>query len=419
MVSFNPLSRKITMHSLHLKKLVVIGCILITLSACQPEPEPDSTLAQEATEFNYTVNRTGATNENSRILSGVGNEFDITTNNCGSSVNAQESLSRSREFTINVNTEISKEISGMLEGKVLVAEGEIAAAVAASFGVELGTTESVNVERKIETPADTISVVTLQWEEMWDIGTVSIYRKDGTVIGKVPYRILTTLNLTQLGIKEFPCGTSLPDSTITSEPALTNTSVAAATNTPEPTTTDTPQPTLTDTPEPTSTDTPEPPPTNTPIPPPTNTPIPVPTNTPPPPTAVPAPQNTGLSMGQWYTTGNISIGVTEMKFRTSPGIKIGLTVPVRNVSNGPISFQYGSYNFLLKDNNGNTYPAEGSNTNTVSLNAGETERFLTPGLCCQMFFKVNHADPSITELTFSVSNLSSVEYAEWKIPVNH
>ena len=34
-------------------------------------------------------------------------------------------------------------------------------------------------------------------------------------------------------------------------------------------------------------------------------------------------------------------------------------------------------------------------------------------------FNGNYSDPNVTYLTITVTNLSSIEYAQWTIPVNH
>ena len=73
-------------------------------------------------------------------------------------------------------------------------------------------------------------------------------------------------------------------------------------------------------------------------------------------TSIPTVQsNTGLSIGEWYTQGAISMAVRDISLRQVPSVYIGLDVSVRNVSQQTISFEYGDHNFLVRDNLGNTY----------------------------------------------------------------
>ena len=128
-------------------------------------------------------------------------------------------------------SEFSEAVRGALGGDIIVAGAEIEAEVGVKLGIQVGTSESVKTERQIETPADSITNVTSQWEEIWQTGSVSISKEDGTDIGNVPIRVLTTMRLSQIKIEEIPCGTlvengdngSIDD---TPSPKVTSTSIA-------------------------------------------------------------------------------------------------------------------------------------------------------------------------------------------------
>lgn len=386
-------SSKLTIISLFLLLPMLISCGLFKKS------EPAAIAIVTALPANV---------ENIQVMENESNvETQVTQvkvfNQCDSSSSLGATI---RSSQIN-SEELQRELvlKGGLEVEVAslseLVKGKIQGAVEAHFLSGNTRTESRYEEISIEVPPNTQQEYTILWQENRREGTVQ-YELDGS-IHFVDYSYRLGIELVSTNVRDIPCP-KIESVVAISEP----------TQTPYPTYTPFP----TQTPYPTELP-PTPAATNTSVPTATNIPAPVATSAPALPVPTSPPANTGLTMGQWYTSANISIGLTDVSFRTSPSVKIGLTVPVRNVSGGPISFQYGAYNFLVRDNNGNTYAAQGNSTQTVTLNAGETERFLTPDLCCQIFFPVNHADASITQLTFTVSDLSSVSLVEWIIPINH
>jgi len=170
------------------------------------------------------------------------------------------------------------------------------------------------------------------------------------------------------------------------------------------------------------------PPTNLPtftIAPPTKTLVPTeipPTNTP---TLQP---NTGLQLGQTYQKGNVAFTVVSVDYEIAGGLYSGtyisINVEVKNISQSSISFIYGDPTFTVKDNHGIIYKdgfatAKGRTfEDSIIISAGDSSG-LDGYLCCGLAYGVDHSDASITEITFIVENLSSIEYAEWVIPINH
>jgi len=237
--------------------------LIIVFAACGQTSTlaPDSSDIAEHRDLKYFVKT-----DDSVSIAVAGNEFEITTNNCGSRVSAIERISRSRQFNVILDVQFSNAIRGQLGGDIIVAGAEIEAEIGASLGLQIGSTETASTERQIETPADNIKNVTLQWEEVWQTGQVFIDRADGSRIGGVPFRILTTMRLSQKRVEELACNSSAPPQ---------STPIALTPDTPSPT--NTPNPTFTPTPAP------QPPtstpilPTSTPLPPTlTNTPVPRP-----------------------------------------------------------------------------------------------------------------------------------------------
>lgn len=218
--------------------------IILMLASCGPALPP--TQVAEDLGFSYLV-----ATDDSPVIRATGSEFQVTTNNCGSQLSAKESFTRSREFNVVLESEFSQSLRGQLGGSIVVADAEIETEVSASLGLQVGGSETVQTERQIETPANSITTVTLQWEEIWQAGTVSIQRADGSKIGDVPFRVLNTMRLTQKKIETEQCATDTPTRTGTPIPTSTPSPTWTLTPTSTPTPTDTPTPKLTATSEPT------------------------------------------------------------------------------------------------------------------------------------------------------------------------
>lgn len=230
--------------SLFLSMLVIL---IVVASACTSGTPPgeEPTAVTQKSDLDYLV--TVDDDNDVKVSGGV---FEVSTNNCGSRVSAFESYTRSREFDVTLNAEISETLQGQLGGDLLVAEGEIGAAIGAKLGVQIGSKESVQTQRQIETPADSITTATLQWEEIWQTGNITLNRADSTKLGDVPFRVLTTMRLSQIGIQDIPCGTLVvqePESNSLGSINETDSKEVPPkpTNTPSPTSTPRPRPTNT------------------------------------------------------------------------------------------------------------------------------------------------------------------------------
>ena len=237
-------------NSLLLSLVLTLSFLLNGCTASTSSDEPASPVAQ-ATDFAYIVSL-----DDKPDISVSGNEFEITTNNCGSRVSTLQSFSRSRQFQVTFAAEFSESLRGQLGGDIIVAGAEIEAEVGLALGVQVGSSETVQTERQIETPADSITIVKLRWEEIWQTGSVRIQYDDGDKIGDLPFRILTTINLSQVSVQDLPCGTlsssgtesvsTLPTNEIeraTTSPTVPASLVPVESPMPEPTNTLAPPPT--------------------------------------------------------------------------------------------------------------------------------------------------------------------------------
>lgn len=243
----------------HQFKLTFVIFIALFFVACGggtsefDEPE----IGEANDPYNYIASVGG------QDISISGSEFRVRTDNCGASVSARETLARSRSFNISLEADIATSLGGELEGGVLVAGAKVQTAIETSLGIQIGTTETVDAERTLETPANSISIITLQWEEVWSTGNVNITDDTGDLKGEVPFRVLTTLRLSQKSVEEVPCSveltpivtktatiTPIPPTTTDGSPSVTPTIVPSTEPTAEPTSL--PTPTISSTPSPVS-----------------------------------------------------------------------------------------------------------------------------------------------------------------------
>lgn len=136
----------------------------------------------------------------------AGSPFEVTTNNCGSPVSTMETFSRAREFNFSVELELSQSLIGEIGGGISqVAEAKLGAEIGSALGIHVGTSDKVETQRQIETPKNSITTLSLQWEEIWSTGRISVIRPDGTLVGETPFFALTTMRLTQMRVITQNC----------------------------------------------------------------------------------------------------------------------------------------------------------------------------------------------------------------------
>ncbi len=142
-------------------------------------------------------------------------------------------------------------------------------------------------------------------------------------------------------------------------------------------------------------------------------------NTPPTstPTSIVSQKNTGLSLGDWYTNGNISFIVEKVDF--VPGY-VRITFKVKNVGVNEISFNYSTHNISVSDNLGQIYEIDlaSRESKTMNIKPGDIEQ-LTSANAYTWKFHGDYANMNVEYLIITVTDLSAIEKAEWTIQVNH
>ncbi len=130
-------------------------------------------------------------------------------------------------------------------------------------------------------------------------------------------------------------------------------------------------------------------------------------------------QNSGLAIGEWYTKGNISFIIDEVDYYSGSAYSyVELSFNVKNVGSSQISFEYSSFNFKVTDNLGQDYPIHtpSRGNSTMTIKPGAIKR-LPPPVVWE--FKGNYANPQVEYLIVTITDISSIEKAEWIIPVSH
>jgi hypothetical protein len=165
----------------------------------------------------------------------------------------------------------------------------------------------------------------------------------------------------------------------------------------------------------------------TPVPPPTPVPTPVPPPTPVPDTA----PGTILQVGQTWSSGlELTLASTKLDTGNSyfdVGIGSHASFLLRNRRNQDLSIRYSTNNISAQDNFGNRLNVLGCMDGCTTGNSGfEIVRIIHSGESMDLsifsggfYVEVDTANPSITEIIISVSGISSINNARWRIPVYH
>lgn len=201
------------------KKPSISYLVIMLLVSCNR-----SSMEVDQSDLLYSVNL--ATSDQVQIL---GSPFEVSTNNCGHPVHSIESFERSRQFTISVIFDVSLEISAEMGVDVATLQDKIGSGLKTRFGLEVGNTETISSKREIETPPDSITTVVLQWEELWTPGSLIIDYPDGSRVREIPFRVLTNVHLTQIGVETLNCNDITPTSL---PPSPTSTQISIATSAP-------------------------------------------------------------------------------------------------------------------------------------------------------------------------------------------
>jgi hypothetical protein len=360
---------------------------MMLASGCQaPQPTPVSHVTPASESLSVTGVREAT--ENKIALEAQVKTFD----QCESASPFETTIRFSRSDSGEAQRELvlGAEVGGSY-GLSAVAEAEVKAAIENHYRETVGSIRGHEEEAKINVPAHTKQEYTIIWKEVRRSGTVEYDHAGQT--NAAAYNYVIGIELESTEVRDLPCPTRPAESLQfnsrqTVEP--THTPTSAPTSTPTPPHTQEP----TNTPEPTATI-----------------------------GATATPQNTDLEVNQYFTRGSIALALTQVRFRSNfAGPYVVLAFTARNVSNQPISFQYGGFNFRVKDNLGNAYAIATSLASPVyniTLEPGDSRSIRSGTGTTDWSFFGNYTNPQVEYLTVTISDFSAIEHAEWKIPINH
>lgn len=350
-----------------LQTFIALVCLPIILIACsQKEPEPIS----QVTSVPEGVEITNI-DEGQIITSEISQQKVFDQCESSSPFKAEIRFSQSSGQESQNDLVFKGNISGEI-GLSEIAKVQLGGAIEKRFTNTSTSGQAHDEGVAIEVPAHTKQEYTIVWQEIRRDGKVDYIEDGETYTVNYSYRIGVELSSSTVIDLECPGQET---------PKITN---------------PTPIPTY-------------PPPTQIK---PTNTPQPMATIGP---TAIP--QNSDLDVGQYYSQGSISLALSKVEFKNTPAV--WLSFNVRNIGSNTVSFEYGSHNILVRDNMGNTYsPHYDDFSGTKILEPGDSKSIYHPNLGNWRYYG-NYADPNVTYLTVTITGLSAIEHAEWKIPIHH
>lgn len=163
---------------------------------------------------------------------------------------------------------------------------------------------------------------------------------------------------------------------------------------------------------------------------------------PPTPTAIPSPTplldtqpGTVLEVGQTWRQGGLELTLVSFQMDVgssvyNKGLGMHVCFNLTNRRPSDLTLRYSSQNFMAQDNLGRRLKLYGCMYDcgewyevTGIVHSGETVQLgLLPfgswGPNCP-YIEVDTADPAITEVVITISNISSISQARWRIPIEH
>ncbi len=121
-----------------------------------------------------------------------------------------------------------------------------------------------------------------------------------------------------------------------------------------------------------------------------------------------------------YSKGNVSLCLFVAKFLNPSAFEVELKI--KNIGSNVINFSYGASNVAVVDNLETRYSlstiGQQGLQGSLMLNPGETSSLYNAGIW-SWYFTGDFANPSVTNLTIIVTDVSTIDRAEWVFPVFH
>jgi hypothetical protein len=260
---------------------------------------------------------------------------------------------------------------------------------------------SYKKSQMLTAPPGTNMEFTLEWTMEERVGTVA---KDGQAATKAGYRYIIPTYVQISSQKDFGCAGS-------SQPTLPAPSASKVTPPIQP---------------PTATPPPSASKVTPPIQPPTATPLPAPTP------LADTPPGTILEIGQTWRSNGLEFTLVSTQLGTgSSYYNVGLGTHacfrLTNRRSQDLSIRYSTNNVTAQDNFRNRLNVLGCMYDCRNWSGSEVTRIIHGGESMEFqifsgscfYVEVDTANPSITEVIISVSGISSINNARWRIPIYH
>lgn len=180
-----------------MKKTTFTLILIFLISACSPQNPTSQTdlnydVAQESYQFQF-----------------LGNPYEISVDNCNGARDSIKTEERSQKYIVELHIDITNEIASEIGGDIEVARITLAREIGRALGVQVGTETTTTSSVQVITPAGKKTVTSVQWKETWVQGKIAVIRPDGSYVGVIPFIVLNSLSLDQLGSQTYDCETGI------------------------------------------------------------------------------------------------------------------------------------------------------------------------------------------------------------------
>ena len=179
--------------------VLAVVFVLTLLVACRSNEQS----REKYLDFEYQV-----TEEKSRVeLAGA--PYTIPTDNCDSDTASKKSQEVTKTFLTDLEISVSNEVAAEFGGDVAVAEAVLSGKIGTELKVKIGTQSENKSTVEVTVPAGKKNNTEVQWKEVWTEGSISVIRSDGSYVGVLPFVVLNSLVLEQLGSQTLECETNV------------------------------------------------------------------------------------------------------------------------------------------------------------------------------------------------------------------
>jgi formylglycine-generating enzyme required for sulfatase activity len=181
--------------------IIVMIVLFLILSGCIPSMSTNTSVPTGETSFVFLVE------QGDPLFVSTGAPYEITADNCQGARDSEKTEERSRTYSTELKIEVSNAMAAEVGGDIKAARLMLSNEIGTALGVTIDSQTSSTSSVKIITPPGNKTVARLEWKEIWTSGTIAVSRPDGKKIDALPFSVLDSLSLEQLGIQTINCET--------------------------------------------------------------------------------------------------------------------------------------------------------------------------------------------------------------------